>query len=349
MSKCKHWLLLAAALLVASTSGVAAQSFPSRPITLIVPFAAGGGTDAYARILAERMRQSLGQSILVENVGGAGGTIAAGRVARAPPDGHVIFAGHWGTMVANGATYDLAFDLRTAFEPISRTAISPSVIVGKRTTPANDLTELIAWLKANPDKASQGTSGSGTSSHVWGVFLQQLTGVRYQFVPYRGIAPAMQDLIAGQIDMMITSTTDSLPQVRAGTIKAYAVTTGKRLAIAPDIPTVDEAGLPGFRTQMWHGIWAPARTPKDIVARLNAAVVDALTDPEIRRRFGAARAGYSPARGAHPRGTRRIPPGRDREVVADHPGRGRAGAMTRITPPSPWRPGSPCAISARRP
>jgi len=283
----KHQLVLLAlaVAVLGSVECAPAQAYPSRPVTLVVPFAAGGATDVYARIITERMRQSLGQPVIIENIGGAGGSIAAGRVARAAPDGYTLFSGHWGTMVVNGATYELAYDLRSAFEPISRTVNSPSLIVAKKAMPANDLKGFIAWLKAHPDAALQGTTGGGTASHLWGIFFQNMTGTRFQFVPYRGIAPAMQDLVAGQIELMITGSTDSLPQVRAGTIKAYAVTAKSRLAVAPDIPTVDETGLPGFHTQMWHGFWTPARTPKDIIVRLNAAVVDALADPVVRKRL----------------------------------------------------------------
>ncbi len=283
----KHQLvpLALAVAVLGSVERAPAQGYPSRPITVVVPFPAGGGTDVYARIIVERMRQTLGQPVIIENVSGAGGSIAVGRVARAAPDGYTLINGHWGTHVVNGATYELQYDLRTAFEPISRTAIGHHVIVARKAIPANDLNGFIAWLKSHPDKASQGTSGSGSASHLWGIVFRDITGARFQFVPYRGIAPAMQDLVAEQIDMMITSSTDLLSQVRSGTIKAYAVAAKSRLAVAPDIPTVDEAGLPGFHAPMWHALWAPARTPKDIIARLNAAVVDALADPAVRKRL----------------------------------------------------------------
>jgi len=283
----KHRLLLIALAVfaVGNVERAPAQAFPSRPITVVVPFAAGGATDVYARIITERVRQSLGQPITIENIAGAGGSIAAGRVARTAPDGYTLFSGHWGTLVVNGATHELPYDVRSAFEPIARTVNSPTLIVARKSLPANDLNGFIAWLKLQPDSALQGTSGGGTASHLWGIFFQNMTGTRFQFVSYRGIAPSMQDLVAGQIDMMITGSTDSLPQVRAGTIKAYAVTRKSRLAVALDIPTVDEAGLPGFHTEMWHGLWAPARTPKDVIARLNAAVVDALADPAVRKRL----------------------------------------------------------------
>jgi len=276
---------LALAAILGATDATA-QVFPSRTITVVVPFAAGGTTDVITRIIAERMRQSLGQAIIVENVVGAGGSIAVGRTARAAPDGYTLVMGHWGTHVVNGATYELQYDVRSAFEPISLTAANRQLIAAKKAMPANDLKSLIGWLRAHPDKALQGSSGVG-AGQVNGVLFQHMTGTRFQFVPYRGIGPAIQDLVTGQIDMMIVSVGDLLPHVQAGTIKAYAVAARSRSAIAPDIPNVDEAGLPGFHTQLWHGLWAPAGTPKDIIAKLNAAVVDALADPTVRSRFAA--------------------------------------------------------------
>ncbi len=250
----------------------AEQIYPSRPITMIVPFAAGGPTDAIARIMAERMRVSLGQPVILENVAGAAGSVGAGRVARAAGDGHTLVVGVWGTHVLNGAIYALQYDLLKDFEPISLLASNPMVIVAKKAMPAKDLRELIAWLKANPDKASAGTTGIGGASHVAAIFFQKETGTRFQFVPYRGLAPAMQDLVAGQIDMMVDNPATSLSQARAGTIKAYAITAKTRLAAAPDIPTADEAGLPGFNVSQWTALWAPKGTPKDIIAKLNEAV-----------------------------------------------------------------------------
>ena len=248
-------LTASAALLPAISRVATAQAYPTRPITMVVPYSAGGPTDTIARIMAERMRTSLGQTIIVENTTGAAGTIGVGRVARAAPDGYTIGIGHWGTHVVNGAIYALPYDVLNDFEPVSLIATNPQLIVAQEAVPAKDLKELIAWLKANPDKATQGTAGHGGASHVGGVYFQSMTGTRFQFVPYRGAAPAMQDLVAGQIDIMIDQAANSLPQVRAGTIKAYAVTDKTRLAAAPDIPTVDEAGLPGctFRSGMRSG------------------------------------------------------------------------------------------------
>ncbi len=278
--------LFSAIVSVAILSGIEhadAQTYPSRPITMVVSFAAGGPTDAIARILIEGMRASLGQTIIIENVSGASGSIGAGRVARAPPDGYTLALGHWGTHVINGAIYALSYDLQKDFEPIALISSNPQLIVAKRTMPADDLPGLVAWLKTNP--ALLGTTGVGGPSHMNGLLFQNATGARFQFVPYRGLGPAVQDLIGGQIDMIIDSAANSLPQVRAGRIKVYAVTGKSRLLSAPDIPTANEAGLPGFYTSNWFGLWAPAHTPKDIVAKLNAAVVESLSDPVVRSRL----------------------------------------------------------------
>jgi tripartite-type tricarboxylate transporter receptor subunit TctC len=259
--------------------------YPSRPITMIVPFAAGGPTDTIGRIISERVRASLSQTVIIENVTGANGSIGVGRVARAAPDGYTLGIGHWATHVINGAIYPLQYDVFSDFAPVALIATNPQLIVTKNAVPANNLTNLIAWLKANPDKASQGTAGPGSAAHVAGVFFQSITGTRFQFVPYRGAAPIMQDLLAGQIDLTFDQAANSLPQVRAGKIRAYAVTAKTRLASAPEIPTVDEAGLPGFYISVWHGLWVPKGTPNDVIAKLNAAVVEALADPAVRQRL----------------------------------------------------------------
>jgi tripartite-type tricarboxylate transporter receptor subunit TctC len=274
----------------AAFSGVSrvawAQTYPTRPITIIAPFGAGGATDVIGRVVAERMRASLGQIVIIENVTGATGSLGVGRLARAAPDGYTLDIGQWATHVTNGAIYALPYDLLRDFEPIALLASQPYLIVGKKALSVSDLTGLIAWLKANPDKASQGTSGVGGGPHITGVFFQNATGTRFQFVPYRGgTAPAMQDLVAGQIDLMFDSPITALPQVRAGAIKAYAVTAKSRLAGAPDIPTTEEAGLPGFHAANWYALFARAGTPKEVIARLNAAVVDALANPVVRQRF----------------------------------------------------------------
>jgi tripartite-type tricarboxylate transporter receptor subunit TctC len=238
-----------------------AQSYPSRAITIIVPYAVGGAADVIAHLLAQRMRQSLGQPVIVENVTGAGGTIAVGRVARAAPDGYTLSFGHNGSHVVTGAIYAVHYDLLNDFEPIALVSTAPFVLVARKTMPADDLKGLIAWLKSNPDKATGGMNPS-SFSHIAGLFLQKSTGTRFQFVPYRGAAPAVQDLVAGQIDFAITDPVVTLPQVRAGTIKAYGVTTKTRLLSGPDLPTLDEGGLPGFDFSLWTGLWAPKATPK---------------------------------------------------------------------------------------
>ena len=292
MRKKERWvsrfqILNAAVLgLTATSSGdAAAQAYPSRPITMIVPFPAGGPSDTLARVLSEHIRGSLGQPIVIENVAGASGSIGVGRVARASPDGYTLTLGNWPTHVINGAVYALPYDLRTDFEPVSLIANNPQLIVTKKTMPAQNLKEFIRWLQANPDKASKGTSGVGSAIHVAGVFLQQETGTRFQFVPYRGGAQAMQDLVAGRIDFMIDLAANALPHVRAGSIKAYAVTDKKRLPSAPEIPTVDEAGVPGLQVSTWFGLWGTKGTPRAVITKLNASLTEALADPAVRMRF----------------------------------------------------------------
>jgi tripartite-type tricarboxylate transporter receptor subunit TctC len=281
--------IISSAVVFATTLGgivdANAQSYPTRPITAIVGYAAGGPTDTIARIVTERMKPALGQSILVENVTGASGSIGTGRVARAAPDGYTISIGDWSTHVINGAVYPLNYDLLQDFEPVALLPSSPQTFLTKNALPARDLKELIAWLKANQDKVSWGTPGAGAPGHITALLLQNLIGARFQFVPYRGAAPAMQDLVAGQIDVTTNQTSNALPQIRAGKIKAYAVTSKARLDIAPEIPTADEAGLPGFYVSVWRGVWAPKQTPKSIVARLNAAVVETLADRAVRQRL----------------------------------------------------------------
>jgi tripartite-type tricarboxylate transporter receptor subunit TctC len=278
-------MLLMAAGIGCASAAAKAQIYPSRPISIIVPFPAGGPSDTLARIMAERVRLSLGQPVIIENVTGASGSIGVGRVARAASDGYTLSLGNWPTHVINGAVYALSYDVMNDFELVALLVTNPHLIVARKTMPANTLSELIAWLKANPDKASQGTSGPGSAIHVAGVFFQQATGTRFQFVPYRGAAPAMQDLVAGQIDLMMDLASNSLPQVRAGNIKAYAVTAASPLPAAPDIPTVDAAGLPEFHISTWHALFAPRGTSKDVVGKLNAAIVDTLANSTIRRRL----------------------------------------------------------------
>jgi len=263
----------------------AAQAFPSRAITMIVPFPAGGATDTLARILAEQLRVTFRQPVVVENVAGAGGTIGVGRAARAAGDGYTLSIGTVSTHVMTGALYALPYDLVKDFEPIALLGAEPLLIVGRKTMPAANLSELIAWLKANPDKASAGTPGAGTAGHITGALFQKETGTQFHFVPYRGVGPAMQDLVAGQIDLEFDPSSNFLSHVRAGNLKGYAVTAKTRLAAMPEVPTVDEAGLPGFHASLWYGLWAPKATPKDVVAKLNAAVVDALAAAPVRARL----------------------------------------------------------------
>jgi tripartite-type tricarboxylate transporter receptor subunit TctC len=277
--------LAASAWGISTVVPACAQIYPSRPISLVVPFPAGGPTDAVGRILAEGMRSPLGQPVMVENVAGAGGTVGAGRVARAAPDGYTLVAGNSGTHVVNGAMYALQYDLVKDFEPIALTARETPIIVAKKAMPAESLNELIAWLRANPNKAFQATAGVGTPPHLSGILFQRITDTRMPFVPYRGAAPAMQDLVAGQVDIEIDSPVTSLPQIRAGSIKAYAVAANRRLLAAPEIPTVDEAGLPGFHVSTWFALFAPKGLPRDVTAKLNAAVTIALSDPAVRHRI----------------------------------------------------------------
>jgi tripartite-type tricarboxylate transporter receptor subunit TctC len=262
------------------------QAYPSRPITIVVPFPAGGPADTLARILMERMRTSLGQPIIIENVGGAGGSIGATRVVRAAPDGHTLCIGNWTSHVGGPAIYPVQFDVLRDFQPVSLLPIAPLSIASSQKVPANNLPELIAWLKANPDKATAGTVGAGSPSHISSIYFQKETGTRIQLVPYRGGAPATQDLISGQIDLRIGGEASvTLPYWRSGKIKILAMLSSKRWSVAPEIPTVDEAGLSGLHMSLWFALWAPAGTPKDAVATLNAAVTEALADPAVRQRF----------------------------------------------------------------
>jgi tripartite-type tricarboxylate transporter receptor subunit TctC len=278
-----------ATALVASAGGPAAgaERYPSRPITLNVPYAAGGPLDVVVRVVADGLRAALGQSIVVENVTGAGGSIGVGRAARAAPDGYTLSTGNWSTHVANGAIYQLPYDLRTDFEPVSQIPSESNLIIARKDFPANTLAELIAWLKQNPGKASAGTSGIGGPSYMAAAFFQMRTDTKFALVPYRGAGPALLDLVAGQLDIMSTAPAIALPHIRDGSVKAYAVCDRERIAAAPDIPTTDEAGLPGFYFSVWSGMWAPKGTPREIIDRLNVALRDALADPAIRQRLAA--------------------------------------------------------------
>jgi tripartite-type tricarboxylate transporter receptor subunit TctC len=263
----------------------AQSSFPARPITIVVPFPAGGPTDTLGRVIADRMRIALGQSVIIENLTGAAGTIGSAHVARSVPDGYTLILGHWQTHVVNGATYTLAFDVVNDFAPVSLIADCPMWLVGKLALPPRDLPELIAWLKESPGSATVGIGGAGGGADVVGTYFQKNTGTKFQFVPYRGAAPIMQDLLAGHIDLTFTQVASALAQFRAGQVKAYAVMANKRWAAVPDIPTGDEGGVRDLYASFWHGLWAPKGTPKNVVAVLNAAVVETLADPVVRQRF----------------------------------------------------------------
>jgi len=262
-----------------------AQGYPSRPITMIEPFPPGGPTDAVARIVAEGMRAALGEPVIIENISGAGGTIGVARLARAAPDGYTIGIGQPVSHVFSGAVYNVRYDLLNDFEPIALLSSSPLWVLGSTSLPANDIRELIAWLKANPDKATFGTIGQGSPTHVWAIHFQTITGTRFQFVPYRGAAAVMQELLAGRLDLSGLEAPFTLPQVRSGKIKAYAVLRDTRWPGAPEVPTVAEAGVPGLSMSLWYGLWCPKGTPKEIVARLNAAAVAALGDSVLAHRL----------------------------------------------------------------
>jgi tripartite-type tricarboxylate transporter receptor subunit TctC len=277
----------ALAVFAASSASAVAQGYPSHPVNIVVPFAAGGPADAIARIMGARMSVALGQTVVVENVAGASGSVGVGRVVRAPADGYTLSLGHWSTHVVNGAIYDLPYDLLKDLDPIAALPANPQMIVSKKSVPATDLKGLIAWLKANRNHVSAGTAGPGSASHISEAYFQTLTDTHFTMVPYRGTGPAMNDLVGGQIDLILDQASNSMPQVKAGTIRAYAVTAKTRLASAPDIPTVDEAGLAGFYVSVWYGLWAPHGTPADVIVRLNAAAMAAMADPVVRERMGA--------------------------------------------------------------
>jgi tripartite-type tricarboxylate transporter receptor subunit TctC len=278
----RKFIVAVALTFIAGIAAVQAQTYPSRQVTLVVPFPPGGSTDVAARILAERMRPVLGQPVIIENVGGAGGSIAVGRVARAAPDGYTIDIGQWDTHVGS-IIYPLTYDLQKDFEPIGLISVNPQLMVAKKTLPADDLRGLVAWMKANPGKAT--FVNQNAAAQVSGILMQQLTGTQVQFIPYRGAGPAMTDLISGQVDLLVVQGAVALPQVRGGTIKAIANLSPRRSATMPDIPTSDEGGVNGLYMSGWFGFFAPKGTPKDVIAKLNGAMVEALADPAVRARF----------------------------------------------------------------
>jgi len=278
----RAFIVAIALMALAGIAGVQAQTFPSRQITLIVPFPPGGSTDVAARIMAEKMRPLLGQPVIIENVGGAGGSIAVGRLARAAPDGHTIDIGQWDTHVGS-IIYPLTYDLQKDFEPIGLVSVNPQLMVAKKALPADDLKGLVAWMKANPGKIT--FVNQNAAAQVTGILFEQATGQKVQFIPYRGAGPAMTDLVSGQVDLLVVQGAVALPQVRGGTIKAIANLSPQRSASMPDIPTSDETGVPGLYMSGWFGFFAPKGTPKDIIAKLNSAMIQALADPAVRARF----------------------------------------------------------------
>jgi tripartite-type tricarboxylate transporter receptor subunit TctC len=272
-----------AVALVSCCSAASAQNFPARSVAIVVPFSAGGPTDTIARIMAERMTKSLGQTVVVENVTGAGGNIGVGRVVRAAPDGYMVSIGHIGPHVINGAMYKLEYDLLKDLAPVGMFVTNPQVVVSKNGLPSKDLKSLIEYARSTP--ISIATGGAGTPSHIGAVYFQKLTGGAAQIVHYRGGAPASADVMAGHVDMFFDQAVNALPQSRSGKVRAYAVTQTTRLSVAPDIPTVDEAGMPGYYMAVWHGLWVPRGTPPAVVARLNSAMVDAAADDGVRKRL----------------------------------------------------------------
>ena len=267
---------------VCAAATAQAQNFPSRPLTLVVPFPPGGSTDAAARIMAERMRATLGQPVVIENVGGAGGSIGVGRVARAEPDGYTFDIGQWDTHVGS-IIYKLDYDLEKDFQPIALVSNNPQLLVAKNDLPAKTLGELVTWMKANPGKIN--FVNQNAAANVTGVLFENLTGQKVTFIPYRGAGPAMTDLISGTVDLLVVQGAVALPQIRAGKIKALANLSPQRSASMSDIPTSDESGVKGLYMSGWFGFWAPKGTPKDVIAKLNAATVEALADPALQKRF----------------------------------------------------------------
>lgn len=262
-----------------------AQPYPERPITIIVAYPPGAATDIVARIVGDQLRGHLGQPVIVENIAGANGSIGAGRAAHAAPDGYTFVVGNWNNFVSNGAIYDLKYDLRTDFTPIALLSETPLLVTARNTLEAKNLKEFIAWLKANPNTATEGHAGIGSIGHLVGIEFQKRTGAHFQVIPYRGGAPAVQDLLAGHIDFILNSASDTLPQVRAGAIKAYAVTASQRLPAVSEVPTVDEAGLPGFYFSQWFGFWGPKGMPANIVGVMNGALTKALATADVQSRL----------------------------------------------------------------
>ena len=293
---------LVAALALTVFAGIAyaqAETYPSRQITLIVPFPPGGSTDIAARIMADKMGPLLGQSVIVENIGGAGGSIGVGRVARAAPDGYTIDIGQWDTHVGS-IIYNLNYDLQTDFAPIGLISNNPQLMVAKKDLPADDLKGLVAWMKANPGKIN--FVNQNAAGNVSGILFEQLTGQKVQFIPYRGAGPAMTDLLSGQVDLLVVQGAVALSQIQAGRIKAIANLSPRRSASMPDIPTSDESGVPGLYMSGWFGFWAPKDTPKDVIGKLNGAMVTVLADPAIKKRFAELGLDVAPREQQSPEG-----------------------------------------------
>ena len=321
-------------VLVAWLAGLAllgsagAQTYPSRPVTFIVPFPAGGPTDTVARIMADHMRNTLGQSVIVENVTGAGSTIGTGRAVAATPDGYTLYVGNWSSAVGAGALYSTSWHIIDDLTPVAQLPASSLMMVGKTGVPANNIKELIAWLKANPGKATAARVGAGSGAHICGLYFMEKTGTRFEFAQYRGGAPAMQDLVGNQIDLMCAEASQTLTHVRGGKMKAFAVMSAGRWAPLPDVPTMNEVGL-DMLWSFWHGLWGPKGLPKPVIDALNAAVSKAFEDPMVAKRVADLGMTIPAANErTHAAGARGLPQGRGRQVVADHQGRQHQGAVT---------------------
>jgi tripartite-type tricarboxylate transporter receptor subunit TctC len=280
----KRIVAAAFAAIIAGVASAGAQTYPARQVTMIAPFPAGGPADSIARVIAEPIREALGQPVVIENVPGAGGNLGIGRLARSEPDGYTIGIGQWSTHVVNPVTYTLPYNVQE-MEPIALLTITPQLIIARKDFPAKDLKEMIAWLKANPDKATAATVGAAGGAQVSAVYFQKETGTTFRFVPYRGGGPAVQDMAAGQVDLMFDQAANALGPVRAGTVKTYAVMSKTRWTALPDVPSIDEAGASGLYVAYWHALWAPKGTPKDVIAKLNAAVARTLADPGVSKRL----------------------------------------------------------------
>ncbi len=281
----KAMIAAALAALAAGIGSAAAQSYPARPIIMNVPYPPGGPTDTLARIFAERLRVSLGQPVVIENVGGAAGTIGVARAVRSAPDGYTINFGNVASHVFSSIVFKLQYDVLADLEPVALMTVSPMWLLARTSLPAKDLEELIAWLKANPDKATWAIVGSGSPAHLCGIYFGNKTGISFQYVPYRGAGPAMQDVMAGQVNLTCLEASATRPHVQSGKLRAYALLAHSRWAAAPDVPTVDEAGVAGLYLPFWHGLWVPKATPAAVVDKLNAAVVETLADPAMQKRL----------------------------------------------------------------